>query len=239
MKKYELIETQSIQHCGVTLYRIKALIDFSDVKAGQVGGYVENEENLSQKGEAWVYGEARVYGNACVYGEARVSGDAQVYDQARVYDSAQVCWNARVYGNACVYGEARVYGKARVYDSAQVYGEARVSVDAEVYGDARVYDSAQVYWNACVYDSAQVYGEARISGNADIKNETDYILFKNNWSSGRFFTYTKSNRMWRVGCFHGTGDELVKKAYKDSQSSGDHYKLYVELVEKMEEIENG
>ena len=179
MKKYELIETQSIQHCGVTLYRIKALIDFSDVKAGQVGGYVENEENLSQKGEAWVYGEARVYGNACVYGEARVSGDAQVYDQARV----------------C--GEARVY------------------------------------------DSAQVYGEARISGNADIKNETDYILFKNNWSSGRFFTYTKSNRMWRVGCFHGTGDELVKKAYKDSQSSGDHYKLYVELVEKMEEIENG
>ena len=191
MKKYELIETQSIQHCGVTLYRIKALIDFSDVKAGQVGGYVENEENLSQKGEAWVY------------------------------------------------GEARVYGKARVYDSAQVYGEARVSVDAEVYGDARVYDSAQVYWNACVYDSAQVYGEARISGNADIKNETDYILFKNNWSSGRFFTYTKSNRMWRVGCFHGTGDELVKKAYKDSQSSGDHYKLYVELVEKMEEIENG
>ena len=40
------------------MYRIKSLIDFEDVKAGDLGGYVEKEENLSQSGNAWVYGNA-------------------------------------------------------------------------------------------------------------------------------------------------------------------------------------
>ena len=87
MKKFELT-TDSIEESGTTLYRIKALIDFGDVKAGSLGGYVEKEENLSQANTAWVYGNACVYGNAwvygnaCVYGNARVSGDACVYGNA-------------------------------------------------------------------------------------------------------------------------------------------------------------
>ena len=105
MKKFELT-TDSIEESGTTLYRIKALIDFGDVKAGSLGGYVEKEENLSQANTAWVYG------NACVYG------------------------NAWVYGNACVYGNARVSGDACVYGYAWVYGNARVSGDACVYGYA-------------------------------------------------------------------------------------------------------
>ena len=75
MKKFELT-TDSIKRNGVTLYRIKSLIDFEDVKAGDLGGYVEKEENLSQSGNAWVYGNAEVSGDACVSGDARVSGDA-------------------------------------------------------------------------------------------------------------------------------------------------------------------
>ena len=142
MKKYELLVDDTITFLGVQLFRIKALISFSGIKKGEVGGYVESEKNLSQYGDAWVYGNAKVYG------------------------------------------------------------------DAEVYGDAKVYGDA------------------------------DYIVFKNTWSSGRYFTYTKSNRKWRVGCFYGSGAELVEKAYKDSKKSGDFYKAYVEFVEKLEAIEN-
>lgn len=40
------------------------------MKAGELGGYVEKEENVSQDGNAWVYGNARVSGNAWVYGDA-------------------------------------------------------------------------------------------------------------------------------------------------------------------------
>lgn len=87
MKKFELT-TDSIKENGVTLYRIKSLIDFGDVKAGDLGGYVEKEENLSQSGNAWVYGNAEVYRNAFVCGNARVSGDACVSGDARVSGDA-------------------------------------------------------------------------------------------------------------------------------------------------------
>ena len=128
MKKYELT-SETLQYAGHTLHRIKALKDFGSIKAGELGGWVEKEENLPQYGNAWVRG------NAKVYGDARVCGDA------------------------------------------------------------------------------------------------DYIVFKNFWSSGRYFTWTRSNNMWKVGCFHGTVEELIKKAYSDSEISGREYERVVRYVE--------
>ena len=83
MKKYELTSETKV-FLGKTLYRIKALVQFGNVNAGDLGGWIEKEENLSQSGnawvsgDAWVYGNAEVYGNAVVYGNARVSGNAEV-----------------------------------------------------------------------------------------------------------------------------------------------------------------
>ena len=76
-----------------------------------------------------------------------------------------------------------------------------------------------------------ICGNAEISGNATVFNDTDYIVFKNWWSSGRYFTWTRSNNMWRVGCFYGTGKELIAKAYKDSEISGKQYERVVGYVE--------
>ena len=36
--------------------------------------------------------------------------------------------------------------------------------------------------------------------------------------------------MWRVGCFYGTGEELIEKAYKDSKLSGREYERIVNYV---------
>lgn len=93
MKKFELT-TESITFLGRTLFRIKALISFGNVKAGELGGYIEKEGNLSHEGDAWVCDNARVCGNAWVCDNARVYGDA------RVCGDAWVCDNAEVYGNA-------------------------------------------------------------------------------------------------------------------------------------------
>jgi hypothetical protein len=41
--------------------------------------------------------------------------------------------------------------------------------------------------------------------------------------------------MWRVGCFLGTGEELIKKAYKDSETSGRCYEAIVRAMEQIEE----
>ena len=69
--------------------------------------------------------------------------------------------------------------------------------------------------------------------DAIIKENHDYIVFKNWWSSGRYFTWTRSNNMWNVGCFYGTGEELIAKAYKDSESSGREYERIVKYVESI------
>ena len=70
MKKFELTSEFITNIFGTKLFRIKALIEFGNVKAGELGGFVEKEENLSQDGNAWVYDNACVCGNACVYGDA-------------------------------------------------------------------------------------------------------------------------------------------------------------------------
>ena len=142
MKKFELTSDFKM-YLGMKLFRIKALVDFGNVKAGDLGGYIEKEKNLSHNGNAWVSGNAQVYDNAWVY------GDAQVYDNAWVYGDARVCGNAWVYDNAWVYGNAWVSGNARVYDNARVCGNAWVS------GNARVYDNARVSGNA---DILQITG---------------------------------------------------------------------------------
>ncbi len=143
--------------------------------------------------------------------------------------------NAWVYGNATVYGNAVVRGNSWVGGNATVYG------DAKVYGDAWVYGDAIVRGNATVGENAIVYGDAWVCGDATVYGNADYIVFKNWWSSGRYFTWTRSNNKWQVGCFHGTGEELVAKAYKDGEKSGREYERVVKYVESIlkEENDNG
>ena len=106
MKKFELTSEFITNIFGTKLFRIKALIEFGNVKAGELGGFTEKEENLSQDGNAWVYDNARVYGDAWVCGDACVYGDACV------------CGDARVCGDACVYGDA---GYATVHGFGSEY----------------------------------------------------------------------------------------------------------------------
>lgn len=167
------------------LYRIRALKDFGDVKAGDLGGYIESERNLSQEGDCWVYDkakvtdEAKIYGNAKIKGYVVISDNAEVFDNAKVYDYAEVSGNAKVYGNAQVEDSAKIYNKVEVFDNAlidkettlynkaKVYGKAKVTENAELHDEVQVYDNAKID-NARLYDKAQVYGKAKVFGDATV-----------------------------------------------------------------------
>ena len=83
MKKFKLTSEFIVDISGVKLFRIKALIEFGNVKAGDLGGYIEKEENLSHMGDAWVSGDARISGDAQVFGDAWVFGNARVFGDAQ------------------------------------------------------------------------------------------------------------------------------------------------------------
>jgi len=184
MKKFELTSEFITNAFGMKLFRIKALVEFGNVDVGELGGFVEKEDNLSQSGDAWVYGDARVSGNAEVYGNAGVYG------------------GARVSGDAWVYGDAVVSGDAWVFGNARVYGDARVCGDAVVCGDA---------W---VFGNARVYGDARVSGDAVVSGDADYSMVKGFGSVHRnttFFRCKDGNIKVVCGCFFGTIPEFREK----------------------------
>ena len=124
-KKYELLKDDYINYRGEILYRIRALKDFGDVKAGDIGGYVESEKNLNHDGSCWVY------------------------DNAKVYDNAEVCGYARVFGSAEVYDNARVFGSARVFEDAMVYDDAVIS-EGVIIGNVSI-PFKDVFQYQCVY----------------------------------------------------------------------------------------
>lgn len=214
-KKYKLLKDDTTIVDGRTLYRIEALRDFADVKKGDKGGYVESEKNLSHEGDCWVYNSAKVYDNARVYDNAKVYDDAVVRGSAKVFRRAMVRDNAMIYDKAVVFGKVIIHDNAKVYERAVLCNYAVVGGSAEVYG------------------RAGVYGNAVICGDAEVSKDADYYVSKNIWSSGRYFTYTRSNKMWTVGCFHGTGEELIRKACKDGAVSGREYERIVRYVEAM------
>ena len=81
MKKYEFTgETKEIKLLFRTavLHRIRATVSFGFVKIGDLGGWIEKEENLSHEGKAWVCGDAEVCGNAKVWGNAEVFSASHV-----------------------------------------------------------------------------------------------------------------------------------------------------------------
>ena len=93
MKKFEFTgetKTISLFFRTATLHRIRAVAEFGLVKIGDLGGWIEKEENLSHEGKAWVCGDAEVWGNAKVWGNAEVWGNAKVWGDAKVCGDAEV-----------------------------------------------------------------------------------------------------------------------------------------------------
>lgn len=157
-----------------TVYRIRALRDFGDVKAGDLGGYIESDFNLSHSGNCWVYDEAAVCNDAVVR------------------DYATVCGEAEIKQAAVISGNAHVFGKAQIADNAQVSGHAQVGWEWDgiqnergckngnttvVRGDAKVSGHAQVLGEVILEDHAVVKNHARIEGKWPTIPDNKYLAY--------------------------------------------------------------
>lgn len=110
-RKYELVPSDIIEYKGRRLTRIRATRDFGrfvycglGIKAGELGGYIESEKNLSQKGDCWIYPNAKAMDNS------QVKDNAELLDYAEIYDEAIVCDDARIYDYGEVHDDIKVGG---------------------------------------------------------------------------------------------------------------------------------
>ena len=220
-KKYKLTK-EMIEIDGRTLYRIKALRDFDNVKKGELGGFIEKEENLSHAGLCWVSENAKVYGRAMVRGNAEIYGNAEVCGYAKVSADAKVFGHAEIYGNAKVFGYAEVFGHAKVYDDANVYEHAKVSADAIVFGYAKV------------------SGHAEIGTFARITSPNDYIVIGPIGSRNGYTTVHRilntdnqscsSDLRIQCGCFNGSPDEFFTKVDETHVEGTLYHAQYTTIV---------
>lgn len=210
-RKYELLTDDTIMVSGHRLFRIRANVSFADVKAGEKGGYIESEKNLSHEGDAWVYHDAIAYeyaivsGNARVCGNAKISGFVCIYDNAIVDENAVVDEAASVHGYACVGGEARVNGVACIRGHAQVSGKATISKGVNLSGFERIY------------------------GNAEVLGDTHYLYIYPIGSRDDAITFARTSEhkiAVAVGCFRGDIDQFEARV-KATHGENEHAKAYM------------
>lgn len=179
-KKYELTEDR-VEVGGFILRRIRALKDISlvdidgkDIKAGDLGGYIASELNLSHEGTCWVKDDACVYGDAEVYGDALIQGHSKVYGNASVHSHAIISGNSEIYGDALISGRVEVGGSSLVYEKAQlledchIYGDVQISGKAKISGEVQVRDNARISGNATLDGIVRIEGSACISDDANV-----------------------------------------------------------------------
>lgn len=130
MKKYEILT--DVEHKyeldGKTLYQIRALRDFSNVKKGDLGGFIEKEYNLSHDGCCWIDGEdAVVFENAQVKEDATINGNATVRGSAIVTDKSYIGGTSRITGNAFIHDESIIRGCAYIGNNVIIGGKSVIN----------------------------------------------------------------------------------------------------------------
>ena len=161
-EKYEITDIAHERY--PFLHRIRALRDIGDeVKAGDLGGFVESESNLSyeERDDAWIFNDAIVAGeavadknavlrgNALACGCAYVSRDSAMFDRSRAEDDAYL-------RGAVMRDGAIASGDAMLQKVESTRGSPVLSGNCRVYGTVR--------------GAVQIGGNAVLFGNDKIEN---------------------------------------------------------------------
>lgn len=153
MEKYfKLCDDDKKNWFGRILSRIECIKDLPErgVKAGELGGYVEKEENI--QGKAWVYDDAMVYDNAVVK------------DNAEIHDHSRANWETVISGNAKIFGESFVAQNALVTENAVLKESATAAGNSVIKGNAILKDHVRVIKNSEISGNVTVDGDLVITG---------------------------------------------------------------------------
>lgn len=196
-KKYELLKDDTIEVEGRTLYRIRALNKFKlypllEVLPVELGGYIENEDNLSHDGTCWVGENAKAYGSAIIFDHAHVGGNSVIKDNASIFELActggntvisgasvirglsTIDDNAEINGDVEISGLACIEGNTKISGNGFICGESFVTGDTKIDGHYELYDG--YYFNSeingksvCVIGPARIFNGAKLTGEVKVR----------------------------------------------------------------------
>ena len=186
--KYELSDI-TMEFGIKTLYRIRALKNFSDVKKGDLGGWVSSENNLSQEGDCWIYDEAkcmdnaRMYDNSCIYDysemydSSRMHGDSKMYNYSEMHNSCRMYGYSKMYDSSEMHDSSTMYGNSIMYGNSMMCGYSKMFDNTEMFDDSAMYEYSVMngysimFGNSELYDDSEMHGRSRMYGDSILKDE--------------------------------------------------------------------
>ena len=170
-QKYEITDIAHEKY--PFLHRIRALRNIGvRVKAGDLGGFVECEANLSfaPGDDAWIFDDAIACGNSCVDKGSRLRGNAVACGNAYISQGSTLSEQARAEDDAYIRG-------ADLCEHARASGSSIIA-DSPETGQALVLSEACVVYGAVLGD-VHIEGAVVVLGNEKIANETPDTLVIN------------------------------------------------------------
>jgi acetyltransferase-like isoleucine patch superfamily enzyme len=206
-RKYEFTD-ETIKVDGHILHRIRALRDIDSctyyADEGDLGGYIESEDNLSHDDESWVADNAKVFGDAIIQGNASIEDDVVISGDVVIENDVSITNNVQINNGD------------RLYNKIFISGEIEISDDVIITGNVKL------------------YGKHRIGGNAKITSNDDILYIEGIGSENRGTTFYKcEDGKIRVvcGCFFNKSlrefEDRVKEVYKDNKYAQE----YLHMIE--------
>ncbi|MBR0311506.1 MAG: hypothetical protein IJQ98_03835, partial [Oscillospiraceae bacterium] len=152
------------------LHRIRALRDIGhDVKAGDLGGFVESENNLSFEDgdEAWIYD------NAIACERSYVNKHSQLRDSAVIRNTAYISEGARLSGESKAEDDSYVRG-GQLAEKARVCGNAMIKTLPDTLGIPVIRGNANVYGK--VMGAIHIGGDALVFSSEELRNDTSDLI---------------------------------------------------------------
>ena len=226
-KKYEILidKEHTINYYGRTLHRIRALKDFDGVKKGDVGGFVQTEDNSSQYGNCWIY------------------------DDAICMDNARVCNSAKMYNRSCMYNNSKMFDNSRMCDYSKMYDNSIMLDNSIMYDNSRMFGNSTMYENSRMYDNSIMLDNSEMFGNSILKNN-DKLYGKINKPFKKIFQHQCEKRLliailteeneilYSIGCQVGiTKEEFINRIYNDCKIEGNGLVKYPYRQEYLDMID--
>ena len=250
MEKYELIKESKTYFEGREIFRIRALKNFGTVKAGDVGGWVCSENNLSQEGDCWIYNEAKCLDNAMIFDNAKMYdnsvmcnnakmynnaimlNNSTMFDSSRMYDNSTMFNNAMMFDNSIMLNDSKMFNNSVMRNNSEMYDNALMGDNAKMFDNSRMYDNAKMFDNSRMYDNSKMYNNSEMYDNAIL--DKDKLLYSSiNKSYKKIFQHhcerrsltailTEENEiLYSIGCQIGiTKEKFIDRIYNDCEVRG-------------------
>ena len=234
-RKYEMTNI-TMEFEERTLYRIRALKNFRNVKAGDLGGWVSGKHNLSQEGDCWIYDEAKCMDNA------------RMYHNSAMYNNAVMCDFSEMHGCSEMHNYSAMLDNSRMYNCSAMYDNSRIYNDSKMYNNSRMFDNSAMYNNAVMLDNSKMFENSRMYRDSRLKNKeklcgklvtkVDRFIEINN-TGGRIVTgVLKDGKiLYNIGCQNEiTKEVFVDRIYNEGGGIEKHpyRKEYLKIIDMIE-----